>query len=211
MKIAPSLLDADFSKLQDEIHSLSGCDRIHIDVMDGQYVPKTSFISGELENLKFPTEIEAHLMVEHPEDYFDEFIELGCKRITFHIETQSEEETLELLEELKLEGIKAGICIDGFTSSQSLSDDVLDLADQILIMTVKAGKGGQTFMAENLEKIKELRARGYKGEIEIDGGVNDTNWKQGELAGADIAVVGSFLMKEDSSLREERIKKLKTL
>lgn len=211
MKIAPSILDADASKLQAEINSLASCDRIHIDVMDGQYVPKVSFISGELEDVKFPIGCEAHLMVEHPEDYFDEFIELGCKGITFHIETQSEDETLELLEELKLEGLKAGICIDGFTSSQALSDDVLDLADQILVMTVKAGKGGQSFMAENLEKIKEIRARGYKGEIEIDGGVNDANWEQAQAAGANVAVVGSFLMKANASLREERIKKLKTL
>lgn len=208
MNIAPSILDADFSRLQQEINTLKDCPRIHLDIMDGQYVPNTSLISGELEHIDFPVPIEAHLMVQHPEDYFDEYIDLGCMGITFHIETQSTDKTVQLLQELRDQGLKAGICVDGYTDVDVLTDEILEHADQVLIMSIKAGKGGQSFMPEHLEKVRTLRTRGYKGEIEIDGGVKDTNIQSVKDAGVDIAVVGSFLMKQPIDVRQELLQAL---
>jgi ribulose-phosphate 3-epimerase len=173
MKISPSILDADFEALQSEVNSIASADRIHLDIMDGQYVERTTFRASDLEAIEFPVNIEAHLMVNDPKSFFDEFEKLGVIGITFHIETQDEEATLKLLEDLKARGIKAGICIDGFTGDDALSDDVLKSVEKILVMSVKAGMGGQSWMPESLDKIKTLRSRGFEGEIEVDGGVNE--------------------------------------
>ncbi|MCF7917982.1 ribulose-phosphate 3-epimerase [Candidatus Gracilibacteria bacterium] len=205
MKISPSILDADFSRLQEEINSIRTADRIHLDIMDGQYVPNTTFRASNISHVQFSLPLEAHLMVLHPEEYFEEFKSLGCKGITIHTETQSEKKTLQLLQKLKNLGIKAGICIDGFTSVDTVSDSVLHQAEQVLVMSVKAGKGGQSFMMESLDKIKTLRSRKFTGEIEVDGGVNLENISKIAHAGADIVVVGSFLMKKEASLRSEII------
>lgn len=211
MKIAPSILDADFTKLQSELDSLKDCERIHLDIMDGAYVPATSFFAEDLKEAVFPIPAEVHLMCEDPFSYFEGFVDLGVMGITFHAETQPEFETIELLKELKEFGVKAGIAIDGYTDIEVLSDEILELADQVLVMTIKAGKGGQSFMPERLDMVKDLRKRGYKGEIEIDGGVKDFNWKESADAGVDIAVVGSFLMKSPLELRQERIKALQSI
>ena len=206
MKISPSILDANFETLQSEVNSIASADRIHLDIMDGNYVPRETFLSNELEGIEFPVDIEAHLMVNDPKKIFDEFETLGVMGITFHIETQSEEETLQLFADLKKRGLKAGICIDGYTGDEALSDEVLQQVDKILVMSVKAGKGGQSFMPESLEKIASLRVRGFTGEIEVDGGVNLENITQIKKAGADIVVVGSFLMKKGPSERQAIIR-----
>jgi len=104
--------------------------------------------------------------------------------------------------------MRPGICIDGYTKPSALSDEVLNTAEQILVMSVKTGKGGQSFMLESLEKIKELRARGFVGEIEVDGGINLETVRLAEAAGADVVVVGSFLMKRPSGERKDLIQKL---
>lgn len=203
MKIAPSILDANFQNLQTDIDSIQTADRIHLDIMDGHYVPNLSFGMPVLRDIDWGTrEIEAHLMVNEPEKFFADFINLGCKTITFHIENTGRKKALELLKQLRNAGIKAGICIDGYTSSDFLDDEILQAADQILVMSVKAGFGGQSFMPEALEKIKNIRARGYDKEIEIDGGVNADNIKSVSEAGCDIAVVGSFLMKKPAEERK---------
>lgn len=205
MKIAPSILDADFSKLQEEVDSISTADRIHLDIMDGKYVSNISFRARDVEAIRFPVETEAHLMCDTPEIYFDEFQKLGVVGITFHIENTGEDRALELFGDLKSRGIRAGICIDGYTEPEALSDEVLRQADKILVMSVKAGKGGQSFMSESIEKIKTLRSRGFAGEIEVDGGVNLDNVKLLAEAGADIVVVGSFIMKRPAETRAEVI------
>jgi len=196
MKIAPSILDADFSKLQSEVDSIRSADQIHLDIMDGKYVPRVTFCAKDLSHIHFPIETDAHLMCDKPEIFFDEFQKLGVVGITFHIENTGEKRTLELFKDLKSRGLKAGISIDGYTGAEALSDKILHEADKILVMSVKAGKGGQSFMPESLEKIKTLRARGFKGEIEVDGGVNLENVKDLRKVGADTVVVGSFLMKK---------------
>ncbi len=206
MKISPSILDADFETLQNEVNSIANADRIHLDIMDGQYVERMTFRAVDLESIEFPVNIEAHLMVNDPKSFFDEFENLGVMGITFHIETQDEKETLQLFEDLKKRGLKAGICIDGFTGDDTLSDVVLKNVDKILVMSVKAGKGGQSFMPESLDKIKALRKRGFEGEIEVDGGVTLINVGQLKEAGANIVVVGSFLMKKGPSERQAIIR-----
>jgi ribulose-phosphate 3-epimerase len=205
MKIAPSILDADFSNLQSEVNSLDFADRIHLDIMDGKYVPRKTFHAKDISHIRFPKPIEAHLMVENPAEYFDEFQALGCQGIAIHIETQENHKTKKLLHELQSRGISAGICIDGFTGTSDISDEIMSLADQILVMSVKAGKGGQSFMTESLQKIYSLRKRGFGGEIEVDGGINLENVKFLHDAGADIVVVGSFLMRNDVSSRKKLI------
>ncbi len=205
MKIAPSILDANFGSLQSELDSISSADRIHLDIMDGHYVPNLSFGLPVLKNLEYPVETEAHLMVNNPEEFFDMFIDIGCETITFHIENTGREKALMLLETLKELGIKGGISIDGYTDSDFLSDDILGVADQILVMSVKAGFGGQSFMTASIDKIKSLRSRGFAGEIEVDGGVNLDNVTDLAAAGADIVVVGSFLMKKSVEERAQII------
>ena len=201
IKIAPSILDANFGSLQTDIDSISNADRIHLDIMDGQYVPNLSFGVPVLKKIDWKNEFEVHLMVNNPESFFGDFIELGVMGITFHIENTGREKALELLQDLKSCGVKAGIALDGHTSTDFLDDEILKTADQILVMSVKAGFGGQSFMVDSLKKIKSLRERGFEGEIEVDGGVNVENVRALESAGADVVVVGSFLMKQKSNKR----------
>ncbi len=210
MQVAPSILNADFGNLQSEINSLRAAKRLHLDIMDFRYVPNFSFGASILSNLNFPIPFEAHLMTDSPENFFAGFKALGAMGITFHIENTGRAKALELLRFLKKEEIKAGICIDGFTSPDFLNDEILKVADQVLVMSVKAGFGGQVFMPESLEKAKQLRKRGFAGEIEIDGGVNDQNWSDIKAAGVDIAVVGSFLMKKSIGEREAVINALQS-
>ncbi len=206
MKIAPSILDANFQHLQSEINSIQQADRIHLDIMDGQYVPGITFGAPILKHINFPVETEAHLMISDPETQFEAFEKLGVSGITFHIENTGNTKTINLLNNLKIRKSRAGICVDGHTSSEILSDEILRMANQILFMSVKAGKGGQKFMPDVLEKIKDVRNRGFKGEIEVDGGVNLENAKDLKKAGADIVVVGSFIMKKQPEERESIIK-----
>ncbi|MBT3349531.1 ribulose-phosphate 3-epimerase [bacterium] len=206
MKISPSILDADFSQLGEELDSISGADRIHLDVMDGQYVPNLTLGAGILKKVKFPREIEAHLMVLNPENFIESFIALGCKTITFHIEATGIPRAISLLKKLKSRGVLAGITIDGFTDPDWISDEILSLADQILVMSVKSGFGGQKFMDAALLKVEDLRARGFTGEIEMDGGINLENASEVSKSGVDIAVVGSFLFKKDPKERGEIIR-----
>jgi ribulose-phosphate 3-epimerase len=206
MQVAPSILNADFSCLQSEINSLAAADRIHLDIMDFRYVPNMSFGASILGKVNFKIPTEVHLMTENPENYFTSFLGLGSSGITFHIENTGQEKALQLLKFLKQKDAKAGICIDGFTSPDFLSDEILNIADQVLVMSVKAGFGGQAFMPESLDKIKNLRKRGFTGEIEVDGGVNLQNVKEIKKAGADVVVVGSFLMKQAPAERESVIK-----
>jgi len=208
MKIAPSILDADFGQLQIDLDSLATADRIHLDVMDGHYVPNATFGASIFRQVEFPVEFEVHLMVENPASWFNRFIDLGVMGATFHVETVDESEIVPLLKQLQTAGIKAGISIDGYTDQDVLSDEVLNTVDQILIMSVKAGLGGQSFMPESLEKCRILRERGFKGEIEFDGGVKDHNIKAIKDAGADIVVMGSYLMNADLSERAELIRKI---
>ena len=206
MLIAPSILDANFGQLQTDLDSLKNANRIHLDVMDGHYVPGMTFGAHIFRQVEFPVETEVHLMVENPGAFFKSFISMGVKGITFHIETVDEAQAINLLQQLKQAGIRAGICIDGYTEASALGDNILKLADQVLIMSVKAGKGGQSFMSESLEKCKTIRERGFTGEIEFDGGVKLNNIEAIAQAGGDIVVVGSYLMNAPPEERPSIVK-----
>lgn len=210
MKISPSILDANFGALQSDLDSIKTADRIHLDVMDGQYVPNLSFGPPVLKNLKYPVEYEVHLMANNPDRFVGLFCDMGVTTFTFHIETVNEAKALALFKDIKSRGVKAGICIDGATTPDALSDEILAEADQVLVMSVQAGFGGQSFMPESVDKVKALRARGFKGEIEIDGGVNLDNVKSLADAGADIVVVGSALMKQPTEARANLIKQFQS-
>lgn len=211
MLIAPSVLDANFQNFQSEIDSIATSDRIHLDIMDGQYVPNISFGPPVFKQIDFSIPIEAHLMVDNPQNFFDMFIELGCMGITFHIENTGPDFALVYLEDLKKRGIKAGICVDGDTDVSVLNADILNVADQVLLMSVKAGFGGQSFREEVYDKITWLRDQGFDGEIEIDGGVNTENAPKLAEAGADIVVIGSALMKQPTQQRGEIIAQIQSI
>lgn len=208
MKISPSILDANFGDMQAELASIATADRIHLDVMDGQYVPNLSFGVPVLKKLKFPVPTEAHLMTLNPENFVADFVDLGCETITFHIEATGLPRAIALLDDLKKMGVRPGITIDGFTDPDWITDEILTRAEQVLVMSVKSGFGGQKFMESALLKVEDLRARGYQGEIEVDGGVTAENITEIADAGVDIAVVGSFLMKLPAAERVAMIREM---
>jgi ribulose-phosphate 3-epimerase len=211
MKISPSILDADFMRLGAELESIATCDRIHLDIMDGQYVPNLSFGAAMLKRIAFEKETEVHLMVNNPEYMFEPLVKLGVKTIIFHIENTGRARALELVGQLQKMGVRAGVCIDGYTEVAFLDDAILKAADMILLMSVKAGFGGQKFMETVVDKAQTLRTRGFEGEIEVDGGVNLDNAPRLAAAGVDIVVVGSFLMKHDVAERAMVIEKFQSL
>ncbi len=211
MQIAPSILNAHFGHLQLEINSLADADRLHLDIMDGHYVPALTFGPDLFTQIEVPLPHEVHLMVQHPENFVPQWIKTGAHTITFHIEATGLTSALNLLKFIKAQGIRAGISIDGYTSPAYLTDEVLNLADQVLIMSVKAGLGGQAFLPQSLVKCKMLRERGYTGEIEFDGGVKPEQIPLIAKAGGDICVVGSFLMNFPADQRSQTIAKLQSL
>lgn len=207
MNISPSILDANFQNLQLEIDSIQIADKIHLDIMDGHYVPNMSFGPGVLRNIDFPIPKEVHLMVQNPENFFWMFANAGALTISFHIENTGQFKALDFLRHLQdTVGVTPGIVIDGYTDPQWLTPQILEMAGQILVMSVKSGFGGQQFMPEALKKIEWLRAQGFENEIEVDGGINLETARQVSDAGADTVVVGSFLMHRPPAERADIIR-----
>ena len=192
LKIAPSLLAADFAHLGAEIVKVEkgGCDMLHIDVMDGHFVPNLTvgpFIVKAIRKLtKLP--LDTHLMIEHPEKYIAEFAKAGSDSITIHAEAcpNNLEDVSKLIRSYKL---GCGVSLKP-ASPLSMLDKVLGQVDMVLMMTVNPGFGGQAFMPEVMPKVRELRAR-FKGDIEVDGGINRDTSKEAVKAGANILVAGT--------------------
>ena len=192
LKIAPSLLAADFAHLGAEIAKVEkgGCDMLHIDVMDGHFVPNLTvgpFIVKAIRKLtKLP--LDTHLMIEHPEKYISEFAKAGSDSITIHAEAcpNNLEDVIRLIRSYKL---GCGVSLKP-ASALSMLDKVLGQIDLVLMMTVNPGFGGQAFMPEVMPKVRELRAR-FKGDIEVDGGINRDTSKEAVKAGANILVAGT--------------------
>lgn len=199
-KLAPSILSADFSKLAEEVRKIEegGADYIHVDVMDGHFVPNISFGAPVMKSLLGKTNLpfDVHLMIENPDNYVEDFATPNTEFITVH-----QEACVHLnrtVQHIKSLGVKAGVSLNPATSLSTL-DFILDDVDMILIMSVNPGFGGQKFIPSALEKIRELaeirKAEGLDFEIEVDGGANLENVQELASAGTDIIVAGSAVFK----------------
>ena len=201
IKIAPSILSADFSKLGQEIKVLdkSNCEYIHIDVMDGHFVPNLTIGPDVVKSLrKYTAKVfDVHLMIDPVQEFIPQFIEAGADIITIHHEIS--EEVIESLELIKKNKKKVGISIKPLTPAKVIHK-YLEIIDLVLIMTVEPGFGGQELIKSQIEKIKEIRKIiGNRNiDIEVDGGVNLKNAKELKNAGANILVSGSTIFKSEN-------------
>ncbi len=210
IKVAPSVLSADFCKLADELESINKSDYIHFDVMDGSYVPNISFGPAILKAVKRATNIpvDCHLMIVRPELLVDEFIDAGADLVSFHLEATPHAHRL--IQHIKSKGAKAGIVINPQTPV-SMLEYLVSEVDLVLIMSVNPGFGGQSFIEESVEKIKQLKAlcdlKGVHPIIEVDGGVSAKNAALVAEAGADMLVAGSAVFsQEDRNAAIEEIR-----
>ncbi|MBM3255240.1 MAG: ribulose-phosphate 3-epimerase [Candidatus Omnitrophica bacterium] len=209
IKIAPSILSADFSCLDREIKSVErlGADMLHIDVMDGHFVPNITIGPAVVKSIRRITRLplDVHLMIESPEKFVDSFIKAGSDMITVHIETVSRSTLERLKKKLSKQGVKFGVSINPPTPFSKIKG-VLKLVDFILVMSVNPGFGGQEFIPEVLPKIKRLRSE-FKGEISVDGGVNDKVAGALIKAGVNILAAGSYIFgAKDRKQAIERIR-----
>ncbi len=199
-KIAPSILAADYANFASELKRIeeTSAEYVHIDIMDGQFVPNISFGEDVVTSMRKHSKLvfDCHLMVVNPERYVDAFAQAGADIMTIHAES-----TLHIhgaLQKIKAAGMKAGVVINPGTPVSAI-ESVLSLVDQVLIMTVNPGFGGQAFIPEMLEKVAKVAQlrdeKGYDFDIEVDGGVDNKTIKACYDAGANVFVAGSYLFK----------------
>ena len=213
IKIAPSILSADFSKMGEEVHSLeqNGADMVHCDVMDGVFVNNITFGIKMVEDIRKATSLplDCHLMIVNPEKYVERFAKAGADVITVHYEA-CQDNLKEVLLLIKSCGVKCGAVINPDTPVSKI-EEVIPLCDMVLIMSVFPGFGGQKFIPESLDKLREVKKivekSGKAIDIQIDGGVTEENVEIIKQAGANVIVAGSTVFKAQD--RAEIIKKLR--
>lgn len=212
-KVLPSLLASDFSKLGEEIKTMeeAGADIFHLDIMDGQFVPNISYGLPVTEAISKASSIplDVHLMTLNPDQFVNEFKDMGVAMLSFHIEASDHPHRVVQL--IRSKGMKAGIALNPHTPVSAVQHLLGDV-DFILIMTVNPGFGGQSFIEEGLVKIAELNSirseKGLSFDIEVDGGINDETASLCKAEGANLLVSGSFLFKaEDKKAAIEELRK----
>lgn len=213
IKMAPSILSADFARLLEDVKKVekAGCEYLHIDVMDGHFVPNITLGPAIVKSLRKDVNMvfDAHLMIENPDKYIKEFVDAGCDMIVVHEEACTH--LHRTIQNIKSFNIKAGVALNPATPIENIKY-VLEDVDMVLIMTVNPGFGGQSFIEPMIDKIKELKSlideKGLNIDIQVDGGIKPSNVDKVVKAGANVIVAGSAIFNSDdieSTVKEFRL------